>query len=66
MLFVLAELPEALLKQGVEFRNSSIEERPIGGLGLALVRRLMDEVQYERRDGKNRLRLVRRLVAIEA
>ena len=43
-----------------------IEERPIGGLGLALVRRLMDEVQYERRDGKNRLRLRRRLVAIEA
>jgi serine/threonine-protein kinase RsbW len=43
-----------------------VEERPIGGLGLALVRRLMDEVQYERRDGRNRLRLRRRLVAIEA
>jgi serine/threonine-protein kinase RsbW len=43
-----------------------IEERPIGGLGIALVRRLMDEVEYERRDGKNRLRLRRRLVAIEA
>jgi anti-sigma regulatory factor (Ser/Thr protein kinase) len=43
-----------------------IEERPIGGLGLALVRRLMDEVHYERRDGKNRVRLRRRLVAIEA
>jgi len=43
-----------------------IEERPIGGLGLALVRRLMDEVHYERRDGRNRLRLLRRLVAMEA
>jgi len=43
-----------------------VEERPIGGLGIALVRRLMDEVEYERRDGKNRLRLRRRLVAIEA
>ena len=43
-----------------------IAERPIGGLGLALVRRLMDDVQYERRDGKNRLRLRRRLVAMEA
>jgi serine/threonine-protein kinase RsbW len=42
-----------------------IEERPIGGLGLALVRRLMDEVEYERRDGRNRLRLRRRLVAME-
>ncbi len=47
-------------------RTLGVEERPIGGLGLALVRRLMDEVQYERRDGKNRLRLRRRLVAIEA
>ncbi len=47
-------------------RSLGIDERPIGGLGLALVRRLMDEVQYERRDGRNRLRLRRRLVAIEA
>jgi anti-sigma regulatory factor (Ser/Thr protein kinase) len=46
-------------------RSLGIEERPIGGLGLALVRRLMDEVHYERRDGRNRLRLRRRLVAIE-
>jgi serine/threonine-protein kinase RsbW len=43
-----------------------VEERPIGGLGIALVRKLMDEVEYERRDGKNRLRMTRRLVAIEA
>jgi serine/threonine-protein kinase RsbW len=42
-----------------------VEERPIGGLGIALVRRLMDEVGYERRGGTNRLRLRRRLVAIE-
>jgi serine/threonine-protein kinase RsbW len=44
---------------------ASVEERPIGGLGIALVRRLMDEVGYERRGGTNRLRLRRRLVAIE-
>jgi anti-sigma regulatory factor (Ser/Thr protein kinase) len=43
-----------------------VEERPIGGLGIALVRRLMDEVQYERREGRNRLRLLRRLVPMEA
>jgi serine/threonine-protein kinase RsbW len=42
-----------------------VEERPIGGLGITLVRRLMDEVEYERREGKNRLRLRRRLVAME-
>ena len=43
-----------------------VEDRPIGGLGIALVRRLMDEVAYERRDGRNRLRFARRLVAMEA
>jgi len=34
-----------------------IDQRPIGGLGLLLVRRLMDRVEYERRDGRNRLSL---------
>ncbi len=43
-----------------------VENRPVGGLGIALVRRLMDEVAYERRDGRNRLRFERRLVAVEA
>ena len=42
-----------------------VEERPIGGLGVELVKRLMDEVHYERRDGRNHLRFVRRLVPIE-
>jgi hypothetical protein len=31
----------------------SAEERPIGGLGILLVRRLMDSINYERVDGKN-------------
>lgn len=42
-----------------------VDARPIGGLGIELVKRLMDEVQYERRDGRNRLRLARRLVPME-
>jgi len=42
-----------------------VDERPIGGLGIELVRRLMDEVHYERRDGRNRLRLARRLFPME-
>lgn len=31
----------------------SVEERPIGGLGIFLVRSLMDKINYERVDGKN-------------
>lgn len=30
-----------------------IAERKVGGLGVFLVRRMMDEVHYERRDGRN-------------
>ena len=33
------------------------EERRIGGLGIFMVKRLMDTVQYEYRDGKNILTL---------
>lgn len=37
------------------------EQRSIGGLGIAIVRRLMDAVEYERRDGFNRLRFGKRV-----
>ena len=30
-----------------------VEDRPIGGLGIFLVRNIMDSVRYERLDGKN-------------
>lgn len=39
----------------------SAEDRPIGGLGLLLVRELMDTMNYERIDGKNVLTLSKRL-----
>lgn len=35
----------------------SAEERPIGGLGIFLVRKIMDTVDYERKDGFNILTL---------
>ena len=35
----------------------SAEDRPIGGLGILLVRKLMDSINYERVDGKNILTL---------
>ena len=37
------------------------EERSIGGLGIHLVRELMDSVSYERKDGKNYLKMVKNL-----
>jgi len=37
------------------------EERQIGGLGILLVRKLMDSINYEREDGKNILTLVKRV-----
>lgn len=37
------------------------EERPIGGLGIFLVRRLMDSVAYQRVEGKNLLTLRKRV-----
>ena len=35
--------------------SSPLEERPIGGLGVHLVRQIMDELAYRRLDGKNLL-----------
>ena len=40
----------------------SAEERPIGGLGIHLVRQLMDSINYERIDNKNILTLRKKLV----
>ena len=39
----------------------SAEERSIGGLGIHLVRELMDSVSYERKDEKNYLRMVKNI-----
>ena len=39
--------------------EGALEERPVGGLGLVLVRRLMDEVEYRRADGLNVVRLIK-------
>ena len=41
----------------------SLEERPVGGLGIHLVRQLMDKVSYEYTDGQNVLTLRKRLYA---
>lgn len=40
--------------------TANVEERPIGGLGIHLVRKIMDEVRYERRGIKNVLILTKK------
>ena len=39
----------------------SLEDRPIGGLGIFLIRQIMNEVSYERIEGKNVLTLSKKL-----
>lgn len=43
----------------------SAEERPIGGLGIYLVRQIMDSINYERVDGRNVLTLRKRFESIK-
>ncbi|WP_367360899.1 ATP-binding protein [Syntrophus buswellii] len=38
--------------------SADMEERRIGGLGIFLVKQLMDDVRYRREDNRNRLTLV--------
>ncbi|MBQ7668392.1 MAG: ATP-binding protein [Clostridia bacterium] len=37
------------------------EDREIGGLGILLTKKLMDDVSYEYKDGKNVLKIVKKL-----
>ena len=39
--------------------DGTVEEREVGGLGVFLIRELMDEVNYQRRDGLNHYELVK-------
>lgn len=38
------------------------EKRPIGGLGIFLVKKLMDHVEYKREDGRNYLTLYKKIL----
>jgi len=40
----------------------SAEDRRIGGLGILLVRELMDAINYERVDGQNILTLIKNII----
>lgn len=43
--------------------NAPLEERRVGGLGIHLVRKLMDGVAYRREEEKNRLTMQKRVTA---
>lgn len=45
--------------------NQSVEDRPIGGLGIFLIRNYMDEYKYQRQDNKNVQTLVKYLTQSE-
>ena len=42
---------------------SPSEERPVGGLGIYLVRQIMDGLEYRRQDGKNCLVMKKKITA---
>ena len=37
--------------------TSPLEERPVGGLGIYLIKKMTDEIRYTREDGRNVLKL---------
>ena len=41
--------------------HSSLQDRPVGGLGIHILRQIMDSVQYERRGGKNILTMTKNI-----
>ena len=63
MTFVIADTGIAFdptMKEDAD-TTLSAEERPIGGLGIFLVRQLMDVIDYNRKDNKNVLTLRKKL-----
>jgi len=53
-----AGVPFNMLEAKAPDINAGIDDRPIGGLGIFLVRKLMDDVRYARQDGRNILTLI--------
>ncbi|MFH5187457.1 ATP-binding protein [Paenibacillus sp. TAB 01] len=53
-------IPFNPLERGEPDLDLNVEERPVGGLGIHFVRQVMDELYYERSEGKNVIRLIKR------
>lgn len=59
--FIDQGIPFNPLEKEMPDTGLSIEERPIGGLGIFLVRKLFDEVYYEYKDNCNMLTVAKRI-----
>ena len=59
--FVDSGIPFNPLEHDAPDTTLSAAERAIGGLGIHLVRKTMDDVSYRWENGQNRLRIVKRL-----
>ncbi len=76
-IFMSCRFDKTLKKYGVDFADSgipfdplkapaaditvSVSERAIGGLGIHIMRNLMDEMRYEYSNGRNVLRMTKRI-----
>lgn len=50
------------LNQSEPDTNLAVEDRPIGGLGILIAKKLTDEIKYSRRFGKNILSITKKLI----
>ncbi len=64
------QLKMEIVDDGIPFNPSKseqpdislpVEERPVGGLGILLISKIMDEILYIREDNKNKLILMKNL-----
>ncbi len=56
-------LPFDPLTADIEHPDGDIDDRKIGGLGVTIVRKIMDRLDYRREDGFNRLKMEMKLKA---
>jgi len=59
--FIDSGIPYDPLKKEDPNTRLSVEEREIGGLGIFMVKKTMDDMSYEYRDGRNRLSIVKHI-----
>ena len=57
MVFIDQGIPYNPLENKDPDITLNLEEREIGGLGIYMVKKIMDEVSYEYMDGQNILRM---------